>query len=67
MTGADGGVSRDMRVPPNRRLHAVRIRVTAAIKLYIAFQILWYYYIIITVLFSFLSHNVFVMSCGRNI
>jgi hypothetical protein len=52
-----------MRVPPNRRLHDVRIRVTA-IKLYIAFQILWYYYIIITILFSFLSHNVFVMSCG---
>jgi len=40
MTEAGDSVSRDMRVPPNRRLHDVRIRVTAAIKLYIAFQIL---------------------------
>jgi len=40
MTGAVGGVSRDMRVPPNHRLQNVRIRVIAAIKLYIAFQIL---------------------------
>jgi hypothetical protein len=39
MTEAGGSVLRDMRVPPNRRLHDVRIRVTA-IKLYIAFQIL---------------------------
>jgi len=61
MTEAGGNVLRDMRVPPTTTSTTCAFESPLLLSFISRFR---FYYIIITVLFSFLSHNVFVMSCG---